>query len=334
MSQRTVLKSQKIPVTIKPEIDSNKWNSRSGERGSVLLPLERLRQHLARGEYVQARREAERLIHTGDLSGSELLEAYRGAAKAHFYVQDVFAAVKLGERVLELATSTENWEYIGKARFDLGTFYLTLGDTHLARQHLTQFLAELDRYPEAADLEARAHHNLGFIFRQRREYDQALASHQKAVALFHRDQNPRLKMEALRGVIWCHLYAGDPTGAWPYIEQVAAYLRDNHDEGLSASLLTDLACYHRLMGDIKRSMDFCEEALVPGRPGVDDHVLATACVIAGENALDVGRTHEAGMFANLALDYALKAKHPFLMNRASALRRRLYEINQACTSDT
>lgn len=313
--------------------DSNKWNFGPVREGVHLLPLERLRQHLARGEYVQARREAERLIHTGELTGAELLEAYRGAAKAHFYVQDVFAAAKLGEKVLELATASGNWEYIGKSRFDLGTFYLTLGDTHLARQHLTRFLTELERYPEAADLEARAHHNLGFIFRQRREYDHALASHQKAVALFQRDQNPRLKMEALRGVIWCHLYAGNPTGAWPYIEQVGAYLRENHDEGLSASLLTDFAYYYRLIGDIKRSMDFCEEALVPGRPGVDDHILATACVIAGENALDVGRTHEAGMFANLALDYSLKAKHPFLMNRASALRRRLHEINQACTSE-
>jgi len=297
------------------------------------LPLERLRQHLARGEYVQARREAERLIHVGDLSGENLVQAYRGAALAHYYVQDVFAAAKLGEKALERATAIGAWELIGRARYDLGEFYLTLGDTHLAREHLLQFLNDLPRYPQAQSLTAKAHHNLALIFRQRREYDKAVTYHEIAAGLHQQKNRNREAMEAIRGIIWCHLAAGHPAAAWPYIEQLSVYLQSHSDDGLSASLLTDLAYYHRLSGDIRTSMDFCEEALVPGRPGVDDHILATACVIAGENALDVRQHKEAGMFANLALDFALKAKHPFLMNRASALRRQIAEASQSRTPD-
>lgn len=297
------------------------------------MPLERLRQHLTRGEYVQARREAERLIHVGDLTGANLVQAYRGAALAHYYVQDVFAAAKLGEKALERASAIGEWELIGRARYDLGEFYLTLGDSHLAREHLAQFLSDLPHYPQIQGLEAKAHHNLALILRQRREYEKAITYHETAASLHRRENRDREAMEAVRGIIWCHLAASRPAAAWPYIEQVSMYLQSHSDDGLSASLLTDLAYYHRLSGDIRTSMDFCEEALVPGRPGVDDHILATACVIAGENALDVGQHKEAGMFANLALDFALKAKHPFLMNRASALRRQVAEATQSRTPD-
>lgn len=297
------------------------------------MPLEKLRQHLERGEYVQARREAERLIHVGDLSGSTLVQAYRGAALANFYLQDVFAAAKLGEKAVELAGSLGDWELIGKTRSDLGTIYSKLGDSHLAREYLLSFLVDLDRYPDLRRSEAAVHHNLGLVYRQRKEYENSLTSHHMAATLFERQGDHRLKVDAIRGVIWCLLTMGDPVAAWPYIEQVSAYVRDHQDEMLSASLLTDLAQYYRLIGDIKTSMDFCEEALVPGRPGVDDHILATASVIAGENALDVGQRREAGMFAGFALDYALKAKHPLLMNRASSLRRRIHELNQMPTPE-
>ncbi len=297
------------------------------------MPLEKLRQHLARGEYVQARREAERLIHYGELSGAQLVTAYRGAALAHYFVQDIFAAIKLGEKALDLANTLGDWELVGRARFDLGEFYLTLGDTHLAREHIQEFLLNLHRYPQVGDLEAKAHHKLALIYRQRKEYENAIASHETAVTLFRLANNERAMVESVRGIAWCYLTTGDPHAAWPYIQQVSDYLLSHHDDELSASHLTDLAFYHRQLGNLKTSMDFCEEALMPGRPGVDDRILASACVIAGENALDLGQNNEARLLANLAMEYALKAKGPFLMNKAAALKRRLHEVETAHTPD-
>lgn len=296
------------------------------------MPLEKLRQHLARGEYVQARREAERLIHYGELTGVTLVGAYRGASLAHYYVQDIFAAIKLGERALELAHGIGDRELVSRVRFDLGEFYLTLGDTHLAREHIQEFLSHLE-YPKAQELEAKAHHKLALIYRHRKEYDNAIAEHELAVNLFRQGGNLRHMIEAIRGIAWCHLTVGEPESAWPYIQQVSDYLLTHTDEELSASHLTDLAFYHRQMGNLRLSIDFCEEALMPGRPGVDDRILASACVIAGENALDLGQHDEARLLVNLALDYALRAKGPFLMNKASALRRRLHEAETARTPE-
>ena len=295
--------------------------------------MDKLRQYLTRGEYLRARREADRLIQTGELAGPSLVQVYRVAAYAHYYLQDVYGAAKLCERALDLALELPPAELIGRCRYDLGEIYLTLGDLHLAREHLVQFLSEVDHHPILQPLEGKAHHNLALIFRQRREYENALAAHHLAASLFQRDGNLRQMIEAIRGVIWCHLTMNQPQAAWPCIQQVSAYLQDHQEDRLTASLLTDLAYYYRLAGDTKRSMDFCEEALVPGRPGVDDHILATACAIAGENALDVRRYQEAGMFANLALDYALKARHPLLMNRATTLRRRLQEVDPSRAPD-
>lgn len=289
------------------------------------MPVDKLKQYVARGEYLRARREADRLIQTGDLAGADLIQVYRVAAYAHYYLQDVYGAAKLCERALDLAVEQGNAELTGRCRYDLGEIYLALGDLHLAREHLVQFLSGIDQYPALQPLEGKAHHNLALIFRQRREYDNALAAHHLAASLFQRDGNLRQMIEAIRGVIWCHLTMDEPQAAWPCIQQVSAYLQTHQDDRLTASLLTDLAYYYRLVGDTKRSMDFCEEALVPGRPGIDDHILATACAIAGENALDVQQYQEAGMFANLALDYALKARHPLLMNRATSLKRRIKE---------
>ena len=52
-------------------------------------------------------------------------------------------------------------------------------------------------------------------------------------------------------------------------------------------------------------MAFCTRAMAPGLPGQDENVLSTASVIAGENALVLGRYDEAQFFSNLAMQYAL-----------------------------
>lgn len=295
--------------------------------------LGKLGQHLSRCEYLLARRESERLILTQEVSGAELVQAYRGGALAHYYLGEVFAAIKLGEKALEAAHSLGARELIGRARYDLGEYYLMLGDTHLAHEHLKEFLAELPQYPEVGALEAKAHHNLALVLRQRREYDQAAAEHRRAAQLFEAAGDDRLHMEAIRGIIWCCLTTEQPSEAWPYIQQLSDHLEKHPDDQLRASLLTDLAYYYRLVGDLKLSMDYCEEVLIPGRPGVDDHILATACILAGETAFDLGHGTEAGKLATLGLDYALKAKGPFLMNRVSALRRRILESAIAGAGD-
>lgn len=292
------------------------------------MPFTELKRLLERGEYVRAKREAEWLIHSGDLVGPDLARAYRGGAIAHYMLKELFAAVKMAERALAIASESQHLEEMGRALYDLGEYYLLVGDYHLALERLTSFLGTIPGAPVLQTLEGKAHHNLGLVYRARRDWSKAIAAHQAAARLHTANGAERSALESMRGVAWCHLQQEDPAAALPYIEEVQQRLANLPAEHqLSTSLLTDLALYHRQVGNTALSVEYCHEVLVPGRPGVDEHLKATAYVIAGENALDQGRPTEADLFANLALEEALKAQHPFLMNRVNDLRRRLLQAH-------
>ncbi|MBP2019701.1 tetratricopeptide (TPR) repeat protein [Symbiobacterium terraclitae] len=290
------------------------------------MPLSRLRHLLEQQQYREARLEGERLIHQGTLTAEELARAYKGTAVASYYQRDIFAAIKLGEYALTAAEQSADQELITKCRYDLAEYYAVLGDYPRACDHLLTCLNDLQYTPGLVELEARVHHNLALIFRYRRQYDDALGSHHLAVDLLMRCGNWPLLMEGMRGIVYCHLARKEPEEALAYIQNLEQLLEEHPDDQLAASLLTDWAYYYQQTGDLKRSMQYCTAALSPGSPGVDDHVLATAAVIAGENALILERYEEARVFANLAEHYALEARQAALMNRATALRRRLHEM--------
>jgi tetratricopeptide (TPR) repeat protein len=239
-------------------------------------------------------------------------------------LRELFAAAKLAERALAIASEACHAEETGRAQYDLGEYYLLIGDYHLALERLTSFLSTMAEAPGLRSLEGRAQHNLGLVYRARRDWPRAITAHQAAARLHAESGAERSALESIRGIAWCYLQQQQPAAALPYIEEVQSRLATLPEEHqLRASLLTDLALYHRQVGNSALSVEYCHEVLVPGRPGVDEHLRATAYVIAGENALDQGRPTEADLFANLALEEALKAQHPFLMNRANDLRRRL-----------
>jgi len=293
------------------------------------LPLSRLKHFLAHEQYREAQREGERLIHLEPLDEEDLAMAYKGTAMASYYLREVFGAAKLGEKALEVAQRTSNWELINKTRFDLAEYYLTIGDYAETRDHLIRLLTDLQHCPNLTWVEAWAHHNLALVFRYHHQYDSALASHHLSADMFQRQGDSRRMMEAWRGIIWCYLELGRTEDALPYLYRLSHHLNEEPHEQLAASLLTDWAHYYQKTGDLRSSMSFCMDALSPNRPGVDDHIMSTAAAIAGENALTLNRLEEAQIFAGLAEEYALRARRSALMNRATQLRRRLCERGYA-----
>lgn len=292
------------------------------------MPLSRLGRLLEQERYREAQFEGERLIHAGTLTAEELAHAYKGTAMASYFRREVYAAIKLGEYAVAVAERTTNWELINKCRYDLGEYYLTLGDYPRAFDHLLQCLNDLHRTPHLVDVEAGTHHKLALLFRYRRQYADAIGSHHLSLDLLRRCGNWPLLMEALRGLVYCHLALDQPDEALPYLQQLEHLLDEHPNEQIAASLLTDWAYYYQKIGDIRQSMAFCTRAMAPGLPGQDENVLSTASVIAGENALALGRYDEAQLFSNLAMQYALESRQSALMNRAAALRRKLYELGQ------
>nr|PZN73523.1 MAG: hypothetical protein DIU55_03135 [Bacillota bacterium] len=293
------------------------------------MPLKRLRRLLEEERYRDAQLEGERLIRAGTLTPEELATAYKGTAMASYYRREIYAAIKLGEYALEVAERTSNWELINKCHYDLGEYYLTLGDYPQAYDHLMKCLHELHRTPYLVDVEAGTHHKLALLFRYRRQYEDAIGAHHLSLDLLRQCGNWPLLMEALRGLVYCYLALDQPEEALPYLEQLERYLAEHPNDQVAASLLTDWAYYYQKMGDLRQSMVFCTRAMAPGLPGQDENVLSTASVIAGENALALGRYDEAQLFANLAMQYALESRQSALMNRALALQRKLHELGHA-----
>lgn len=293
------------------------------------MPLSRLKHLLAFERYREAQLEGEQLIRLEALGDEDRASAYKGAAMASYYQRDVFAAVKLGEKALEVAQRTANWELINKTRYDLAEYYLSVGDYAQSHDHLIRFLIDLQHCPSLSWMEAWAHHNLALIFRYRHQYESALSSHHLSADIFQRLGDSLRMMEAWRGIIWCHLELNQTEEALPYLCRLNHHLKKHPHDHLAASLMTDWAYYCRKTGNLRASMSYCLEALSPGRPGVDEHIMSTAAAIASENALELDRLDEARIFANLAEDFAMRAKHSALMNRATQLRRRLLERGYA-----
>lgn len=285
--------------------------------------MSKVEQFLAAGAFLQARREAERLLLGGELAPRDQGRAYRLACRACLSLQELFAAAKFGERAVERARGTHDQETLGKAHFDLGCAYTQIGDTHLAAEHLEAFLTLLPQLTGVERWEGLAYYNLSVVHRQRKQWSTAIQLLEQADWLFRKHAQLPEQAQVALDLAWCHLMLGDPAKAAPYLESVEVHLSHHPDDRLSADLICERALYFRLKGDLPAATELCRALFTPKRQGVGDHQLAEASWIMGENALDLGRRSEAAIFADLALNHAVKANWPSLMNLACDLRRRI-----------
>jgi tetratricopeptide (TPR) repeat protein len=291
-----------------------------------LVPLRRLEQLLAAGVYLQAKREADRLLLMDDLDLRMRGWAERGACVASLHLHQYYAAAKHGERALNLAEQAGDPDLMARAHYDLGVVYVHIGDSRLAEEHLRTFLAMADQLESDRERHvAVAYYNLSRVFRQRRNHADAIAELKRAGALFQQIGNRWLAVRCHQDIAWCVLMDKQPDEATPHLAEMEAYLQEHADDGLAADLLCEQALWHQLKGNVATSMVLCEEVFQPGRAGVSDHHMAEAAWIMGENMLLVGHFQEAQVFANMALEHAVKDGWPLGMNLACDLRRRLLE---------
>lgn len=294
--------------------------------GGYTLPLRKLEQLLTAGVYLQAKREADRLLLSDDLDLLTRGQAERYACAASLNVREFYAAAKHGERAVALAEQLQEPDLLARAHYDLGVTYVHIGDSHMADHHLSTFLAMSDQLESDQDRYlAVAHYNSSRVCRQRRRYPEALAALATAESLFRKIGNDLLAVRCHQDIAWCHLLLGNPDQASPHLQEMEHYLQQHEDADLAADLLCEKALWYRLKGDLPTSAALCEEIFQPGRPGVRAHQLAEAAWIMGENMLAVGRIQEAQIFANMALEHAVKDGWPMGMNLACDLRRRLLD---------
>lgn len=297
------------------------------------MPLSRLQTLLDNRYWAQARKEVDHLLAT-ELPPADKARVFRCGGFAALQCGEYFAAIEMGNRAIDLATESGDGETAVDARFTLGTAFLFVGDYPVAAQHLVQFIDTASAFPGLTSTIPHAHFNMGVLAEYRQDYHDAVAAYELALGIWLQAGATKQVVRCYRHLAWVHLLLAQADLALPYLNRIEMQLRVRDDPEYRFWLLIDKAFYNRLVGNLSDSISLCEEVFAQaGMPGLNDDHLTEAAWVTGENSLDVGRTYEAKIFADLALTYATKANWPFMMNRACDLRRRALEAEEQQTME-
>ncbi len=289
--------------------------------GGAPMRYNKAREFIRRGRYDAARVELERLLQGEDCSLSERAEAHRLVASVCYKLKDLYAAKSHAEEALRLAKATRSKHLAAEAHFVLGIALTELGDPPEAMLHLQTFLERQADSASGERLEPKALFAIAQNLYRSQQYADAVSQYQQAATLFEKRGPQNLQAWCWRNIFDCCLFLHRPHAALPYLNQLSDYTLTNPgDLYIRNALLVDKAHYCRVTGNLPVSMDFCRQLFEPGRPGVTDTHRTEAAWIAGLNALDLGDPQHAKMFADLALESAIKAKWPLAINRATKLR--------------
>ena len=125
--------------------------------------LDALERHMARGEWLQAKQEAERLMLCRVLSSRDLAQIYGLSGKACVELGEYPQAIAVLKLACQYAEKAAEWDILGRARGNLGVAYLSVGDYDAAWECWRDFLSDLAHYTSARRFEGRIHFNIGLV---------------------------------------------------------------------------------------------------------------------------------------------------------------------------
>jgi tetratricopeptide (TPR) repeat protein len=287
------------------------------------MSVDHLHSLVATGQFLAAYREVERLALDPDVDPTDRARIYIHGIRAAAGLREIYSAVKMAEKAVEAAELGSNWDDIGNARLHSALIYRELGDSAQALRFFQLFFQHLDRYSSLHTKTPFAQYNLALTHQQRREYADALRNYGLAAEGFQQLGRQSDLLACLQNSAWVMLLQSQPAEAEPFLlqaETLCAQLESPPDQAFQ---LVVEALYARQLGNLDRAMSLCEEIFQPGRQGVTELHLADAAWIMADLTLEASRLHEAQIFADLAINHALHAKEPNLMNLASEVRQRV-----------
>lgn len=282
------------------------------------MPLTELEHLVQSGDWAAARQELDWVLHFGNLDPEQRSRAMEKGCRIMNRLQQHYETLQMAEAALALAGRLGERQRQLLIRFDLGVAHLWLGNTREAVDTFAAFLEQGALAP--ADLLGKAWFNLGIGHRQMNCLSEAVAAFRQA-ADHYRGQGVVVgEVKCLLEEAWCHLLAEEWYRAEAPMRESARLLSQWPDSFLQAYQHLVEAYYHRQQLSLAES-----EGLV--RPLLNgDHfpeLLAHACWVAGQNALDMGRWEEARRLAERSLDSSQQCPYPDVVNQAYLL------LNQA-----
>lgn len=291
--------------------------------------LASLETHLSRGEWLQAKREANRIWPFREsLSPKEQGRLYRGLARAVVGLgEDIYGVAKLLELALPKSLQGRDWDMLGTIRAELGTAYSLIGDWSASLEYFKAYHLDFERYADAKGLYGRVEYNAGVVSVRRREYEAAVCHYQQALS-WSVERGLTLEAgEVHQNLAWVYCLLSRPQEALPHLECADTY-RERLSPEYAAMQLVCRALYHYRIGEIRAAILGVEEILEEGRQGATPEHRGDAAWIGAQIALDVGHLDGARHFLNVVNDVMLDTEDWGLSAQVSALRKRLHELEQ------
>lgn len=282
--------------------------------------LSRLDNLLLRREWVHLKREAEGLLRLPDLDEFTLGRLYRYLGRASIGLCQFDSSVQYFVVGLPYALNAGDWDTVGRIQMDLGGVYLVLGNRAEARRHLEEFLLHLPRYTDAAKFEAKAHYNLGLLYRQDRQYGLAVAAYKQALQCFLEIKEIRDAADTHQNIAWLLLLQGKPEEARIHINHGSSY--QNAPEDFATEQLILHGFLHCLLGDASTAMGYLTPVLEE-RVMVSGAHKASARWVAAQVLLQLRQIDEARRWVQEALSIALTAKEGHLVGLCVDLEARI-----------
>lgn len=289
--------------------------------GECVLPLYRLEHLVDQREWEAARQELEWLLASSRLDPQQRCWAHRHGCRIYSYLHNYYAAVKHGEIALHYAAMVGDVESQTRILFDLGHAHLWLGNATDAVEKLELFVEQMHDHG-FSHLGGKAWYNLALAYRISGRLADAIQAHARAVPALEQSGDARAAMLALIDTAWCHLLQGEHVQAAPLLDQVEGRLSSEPDEELDGHLGYCRALHLRQVGELQASQQLCRLIWATSRK---PEIVAVACWIAGENALDLGNLEEACRLADLALECSKQCPFPSVIEYAYQLLHRTRE---------
>lgn len=259
---------------------------------------------------------------TAPAEGAALHALY--AARAAGRLERYVTAVSWAERGLT-AGPTDSWVE-GLLHLTLGTALICSGDIQRAERCLCRFLEMALTHEGLLAFRPLALHNMAFVHRASRRYDQEIALFCEAANAYQeRGDLAGLRLCRLE-LAWHHLSHGNAEAAWPHL---TAVLASDSPIGTDGELHLQVAvAWHKFL--VGQAQEAEADALaILDQEAVGARVRADVEWLLGKHSLNQGDVLRASKWAALASRHAAEAWLPAQMERAALLQREIAQHQSA-----
>lgn len=292
-----------------------------------MVDLDTIQGLLARGRLLQALEAAKGLAGDPARPPAERVRGWLLATRAAS-LRDLHVEARIcAEQAHALAAAAGDSAGAALATLYRGQVCLQAGDWGEAEGFLLAFMGQVEVEPDLRGYRADACYQLAMCYEGLKRPEPALHLYQQAAELAHGEGQPARSLTAHQNAAWLALRLGDQAVAEHHLSRAALLLAAGQDSHRTNQIALE-AVAHLRQGDQALAVQSAEEVLMPGCPGARPWSRTCAAWVAGEVAMEQGRSELAAVMVGAALREVVESRDVALMNYVTDLRRRVHVASQ------